>query len=100
MILGLRRVRHDLVGDLAVIDHVGPLLHLHRSYRGHGLYSPNIDLAELLDERQHGIQLALKVRNLGFSDRNPREMRDTANSGGIDGHYIGPQTAIFRPPYS
>src|SRR6266478_8808530 len=33
------------------------------------------------------------MRNLGLSDRNPRELRDTANGGGIDGHYIWPLTA-------
>src|SRR5436189_29546 len=33
------------------------------------------------------------MRNLGLSDRNPRELRDTANGGGIDGHYIRPLTA-------
>src|ERR1700693_1988786 len=38
--------------------------------------------------------------NLGVGDRDPREMRDTANGGGIDGHYMGPLTAKFSPPYS
>src|SRR5258708_15926070 len=33
------------------------------------------------------------MRNLALSDRDPREMRDTANGGGIDGHYIWPLTA-------
>jgi hypothetical protein len=27
--------------------------------------------------------------NFSVGDRDPREMRDTANGGGIDGHYIG-----------
>jgi hypothetical protein len=28
------------------------------------------------------------MRNFSVSDRDPRKMRDTANGGGIDGHYI------------
>jgi hypothetical protein len=38
----------------------------------------------LLDKGQHRIQLALQMRNFCVGDRDPREMRDTANGGGID----------------
>src|ERR1700682_6213581 len=31
--------------------------------------------------------------NFSVADRDPREMRDTANGGGVDGHYIGLSTA-------
>src|SRR2546423_11643532 len=40
------------------------------------------------------------MRNLSLRDRNPGELRDTANGGGIDGHYIGPLRQYFSPPYS
>src|SRR3981189_993825 len=59
-----------------------------------------IPFRQLFDECQHGIQLALQMRNLCLSDRDPREMRDTANGGDIDGHYIGPLMGKLSPPYS
>ena len=58
------------------------------------------DLRQLLDKGQHGVQLALQMRNLGLGYRDPRQMRDTADGVGIDGHYIGPPTAEISPPYS
>src|ERR1700734_3269360 len=94
MILGLRRVLDDVVGYPAVIDHVGPFLHLHRGHRGHGFDALDIDLLELLDKVEHRIELALKMRNLRFLNPDPRQMRDTANSGSINRHYIRPQTGI------
>src|SRR6266851_7405813 len=100
MVLGRRPVPDDIVWDPAVIDHVGTLLHFHRHHRGHRFDSLDVHFGELLDEGQHRIQLALQMRNLCLSDRDPREMRDTANGGGIDGHYIGPLTGKLSPPYS
>jgi hypothetical protein len=38
--------------------------------------------------------------NLGLGDRNPRELRDAANGGGINGHKYRPQTGNSHPPYS
>src|SRR5712672_1483572 len=93
MVVGGRRVPDYVVRDLAIIDHVGALLHFHWHYRGHRFDAIHVDFAELLDERQHRVQLALEMRNLALSDRNPREMGDTANGGGIDGHYIRPLRA-------
>ena len=46
----------------------------------------DIHLAELLDERQHGVELALQVLDLVIGDRDARQMRDAADGGGIDGH--------------
>src|SRR5260370_1055233 len=89
-LVGGRRVPDYVVRDLAIIDHVGALLHFHRRDRGHRFDAIHVHFAELLDERQHRVQLALEMWNLALSDRNPREMGDTANGGGIDGHYIWP----------
>src|SRR2546428_404725 len=32
--------------------------------------------------------------NLGVGDRDPRQMRDTANGRGVHGHYIWPQAGV------
>jgi hypothetical protein len=40
------------------------------------------------------------VRNLGFSNGDPREMRDTANSGGVDGHLYRPLRREIESAYS
>src|SRR3569833_2297637 len=90
---GRGRVGNDIVGDLAVIDHILPLLHLHRGDRGHRLHALDIDLRELLDKGEHGIELALKMRILVLGNRNARQMRDAADGSGVDGHYIRPLTA-------
>src|ERR1700687_6307432 len=100
MAFGRRRVPDYIVRNLAVIDHVGTLLHFHRHHRGHRFDAVDVYFRQLLDEGQHRVQLALQMRNLCLSDRDPREMRDTANGGGIDGHYIGPLTGKLSPPYS
>ena len=34
---------------------------------------------------EHGVQFALQMGNFGLGDRNPRQMRDAANGGGING---------------
>src|SRR3954453_7318730 len=90
---GRGRVGNDIVGDLAVIDQILPLLHLHRGDRGHGLHTLDIDLRELLDKGEHGVELALQMRNLALGNRNARQMRDAADGSGVDGHYIRPLTA-------
>src|SRR5947209_1061113 len=40
------------------------------------------------------------MRDFGLADRYPGKLGDTADGGGIDGHYIWPLTADFSPPYS
>ncbi len=79
--MGQHRVR-----VAAVRDHVGPLLHHHWGYRGHRLDPCHIDLGKLLDERQHGVDLAPQVLDLVIGNRDPRQMRDAANRGGINRH--------------
>src|SRR3979409_1326748 len=100
MTVGRRRIPDHVVRNLAINDHVGTLLHFHRHHRGHRFDAIDIHFRQLFDECQHGIQLALQMRNLCLSDRDPREMRDTANGGSIDGHYIGPLMGKLSPPYS
>src|SRR6202140_1465962 len=100
MAFSRRRIPNDVVGYLAVINDVGTLLHFHRRDRGHRFDAIDVHLGQLLDEGEHRVQLALQARNLGLGDRDPGEMGDTANGGGIDGHYIWPLTAKFSPPYS
>src|SRR3954466_616486 len=97
---GRGRVGNDIVGDLAVIDQILPLLHLHRGDRGHGLHTLDIDLRELLDKGEHGVEFALQMRNLALGNRNARQMRDAADGSGVDGHYIRPLTAKTHVPYS
>ena len=46
----------------------------------------DIHLGQLLDERQHGVELALQVLDLIVRDRDARQMRDAADGCGIDGH--------------
>ena len=44
------------------------------------------DLRQLLDEGQHGVELALEMLDLVLGDRDARQMRNTADGGGVDGH--------------
>ncbi len=74
------------VRDAAVGHHVLALLHRHRRHRGHRLDAFDIDLLQLLDERQDGVELALEVLDLIVRDRDARQMRDAADGCGIDGH--------------
>ena len=46
----------------------------------------DIDLVELLDEGQDGVELALEVRHLLLGDGDPRKMRDAPDGRLIDGH--------------
>src|SRR5262245_31179495 len=95
-----RRILQDVVRGRAVVDDVGAHLHFHRRHRGHRLDALDIDFRQLLDKGQHRVQFALQMGNFGVADRNPRQMRDTANGRGVHGHYIGPRTGELSPPYS
>src|SRR5258708_3023099 len=86
VVLACRCVAHDALADLPVGDLVLTLLERHRSDRGHRLDALDIDLGQLLHESQHGIDLALQVRDLLVGDRDARQMRDAADGLGIDGH--------------
>jgi hypothetical protein len=93
VILARRRIRHDGVGDAAVGHLVLTHLHRHRRHRRHWLDARNIDLRELLDESQHGVELALKMLDLVLGNRDARKMRHPADSIGVNGHASGPKTS-------
>ena len=84
------------VATSITIDVQQPALHGHRDDRGHRIDPLDADLRQLLDEGQHCVQLALQMRNLGFSDRDPRQMRDAANGGSVDGHRDLEYSALRR----
>ena len=86
MILLRRRILENVAGDTAVRDFVLAHFHRHRRHRRHWLNAGNVDLGKLLDEGQHGIELALKVRNLILGNRNARQMRNPADSLGVNRH--------------
>src|SRR5664279_2914897 len=86
MIFCRRRVLHDVLGDPAVGEDVLPLLHRHRRHRGHRLDALDVYLLQLLDEGQHGIELALQMRHLVLGHGDARQMRDAADGIGVDGH--------------
>ncbi len=46
----------------------------------------DVDLLQLLDEGQDGVELALQMLDLLLGDRDAGEMRDAADGGGVDGH--------------
>jgi catechol 2,3-dioxygenase len=81
-----RRIPEDIVGDAAVGDQVRPLLHRHRRDRGHRLSPRDVDLRQLLDESEDGVELAPKVLDLLLGDRNAGQMGNAADGIGVDGH--------------
>ena len=44
------------------------------------------DLLQLLDEGEHGVELALQMLDLALGDGDARQMRDAADGIGVDGH--------------
>ncbi len=64
----------------------GALLHHHRRHRGHRLDARDVDLLQLLDEGEHGVELAAQVLDLVLGDGDARQMRDAADGIGVDGH--------------
>src|SRR5712671_52474 len=94
MVLAGRGVLHDVVGNPAVGHLVGTLFHGHRGHRRHRVDAIHLDLGQLLDKGQNGIELAAEVLDLFVGDRNARQMRDAADGRGIDGH--GTSQAITK----
>src|SRR5260370_10980070 len=86
MFLRRRRILEDGVGNAPVGDDVRPLLHLHGNDRGHRLDTFYIDLRQLLDEGENGVELASQVLDLVLGNSNARKLRDAANGIGIDRH--------------
>jgi hypothetical protein len=57
----------------------------------------DVDLGQLLDERQDRIDLAPQVLDLVVGNRDPRQMRNTADGGGVNGHRrLGPLDRCLR----
>ena len=54
----------------------------------------DVDLRELLDERQHGVEFALQMLDLLVGDRNPGEMGNTSDGCGINGHGASRVSAV------
>ena len=67
-------------------DITGQPVIVHGAFQEARLDALDVHFRQLLDEGEDRIQFALQVRNLGIGDRDPRKMRDAANSGGVDGH--------------
>ena len=86
MIFAGGRICHDRIGDSAVGYLVLAHFHRHRHHRRHGLDTRNIDLRELLDKSQHGIELTAKVLDLVVGDRYASKMRNPADGIGVNGH--------------
>src|SRR5215470_9102219 len=81
-----RSVLEDGVGNASVGDAVRALSHFYRNDRGHRLDTFDIDLRQLLDKGENGIELAAQMLNLVLGDRNARKLRDAAHGLGIDRH--------------
>src|SRR5882757_8568290 len=86
MVLAGRGVLHDVVGNPAVGHLVGALFHGHRGHRRHRVDAVHLDLGQLLDKGQNGVELAAEVLDLLVGDRDARQMRDAADGRGVDGH--------------
>ena len=88
VVVGRWRVLGDLLRDLAIRDLVGTLLHAHRRHRRHRLDALDVDLGQLLDEGQNGVELALEVLDLVLGDGDARQMGNAPDGGGVNGHAI------------
>jgi len=75
-------------GDAAIVDHVGALLHRHRLAPRVMASTPSIStLVQLLDEGQHRVDLAGKLRQLLVLHRVRASVRDMAGGGSVNGTY-------------
>ena len=79
-----RRIGDDSVGDATFGDLVLPHLHRHGSDGSHRLDAIDVDFTELLDEGEDRIELAAKVLDFTFGDRDSGKMGDTADGVVID----------------
>ena len=81
-----RRIGENPVRLVALGDDVGPLLHRHVDHRGHRLDAGHVDLVQLLDEAEDGVELAAKRLRLGVAHRDPRQPRDLHHRVLVDCH--------------
>src|SRR5579862_6279457 len=86
VILMGRRVGDDGVRDTAVGHLILAHFHRHRRHRCHWFDAIHVDLAQLLDEGQDGVELALKAGHLVLGNGDPRQMRNAADRICIDSH--------------
>src|SRR5580704_7112066 len=86
VILMGRRIGDDGVRDTAVGHLILAHSHLHRRHRRHRLDTRDVDLVELLDEGQDGVELALKAGHLVLGNGDPRQMRNAADRICVDSH--------------
>src|SRR5580692_1018286 len=86
VILMGRRVGDDGIRDAAVGHLILAHSHLHWRHRRHRLDTRDVDLVELLDEGQNGVELALKSGHLVLGNGDPRQMRNAADRICVDSH--------------
>src|SRR5580692_2286070 len=86
VILMGRRVGDDGIRDAAVGHLILAHSHLHWRHRCHRLDTRDVDLVELLDEGQNGVELALKSGHLVLGNGDPRQMRNAADRICVDSH--------------
>src|SRR5262249_32971533 len=74
------------------------LLHRHWRYRRHWFDAIDLDLLQLLDERQHGVELIPEMLDFILGHGDAGEMSNAADGIGVDGH--GSSGSRFVPAYS
>src|SRR5262245_17887203 len=91
-------VGDDVIRLVAVGDDVLTLLHFHWNDRRHRLDAPDIDLVQLLDEPQNGVQLAGHPLGILGGDSDTGKVRNALYGGDIDGHWRlrNEKTALYR----
>src|SRR5580700_1882220 len=86
VILMGRRIRDDGVRDAAVGHLILAHFHRHRRHRRHRLDALDVDLVELFDKGQNGVELALNTGHFVLGNGDPRQMRNAANRVCVDSH--------------
>src|SRR5580700_4151154 len=86
MILMGRRILDDGVRDAAVGHLILAHFHRHRCNRCHRLDACDVDPAELFDEGQNRVELALKAGHLVLGNSDPRQMCNAADRVCVDSH--------------
>ena len=79
-------LRTIVLGIVAVGHHVLAHLHLHRDDRSQRLDLRYIDLVQLLDPVQDGIEFALEARNVRLLHLDARKLGDAPHRRLIDRH--------------
>src|SRR5579864_8876758 len=98
VILMGRRIGDDGIRDAAVGHRVVAHFHRHWRHRGHRLDAVHIDFAELLDEVQDRVELALQTGNLVLGNGDSRQVRNAADRICVDSHKQLLSTSPVREP--